>query len=160
MKSIFNTLKYGVTKNEYPVYGQYVNSTGEQLQTYNSDVLVCIDYKLPFVGSTNFFVLEEALSKIQDYSITQQDEIINIKAYNFESKLLIDDVNFPDIQPYNYKHGIEIDDELLYALSFATKFVGDKVLEFIVITPQGILSTDYHKIFFYEKRIYIQRNKI
>ena len=159
MKDIFKLLKVGVTKSDYPIFGQYVNSTGKQLQTYNKSALVCVDYELPFKGSTSFFILENLLSNINDPIIKQKDNIIYIEAENLKSKLIIDDVGFPIVPKYNYNDGLVIDDELLYMLNFATKFVNKEgILNYVVLTDRGIIATDRKRLFCFNNSYNIKNN--
>jgi len=151
MKELLKILKAGVTKNDYPVYGQYIHSTGKQLQTYNKSILACVNYELPFKGSTNFFVIENLLTHLETYDIKQINDSIIISSDNFKSELIIDDVGFPRVKNHNYKKGLFVTEELLYILNIAIKFVGNSYYKYVVITNKGVLATDTHRLFCYNK---------
>ena len=158
MKEILKLLRLGITKSDYPVYGQYLHSTGKQLQTYNKSILVCIDHKLPFKGSTNFFVIENLLTSLENYDIKQDEGNIIVESDKFKSKLIIDDVGFPKIKDYNYKKGLFVTEDLLYILNTAIKFVGDGRYKYVVITNRGVIATDSHKVYCYNKVIDVEQN--
>jgi len=153
---MINTLKLGTTKQDYPVYGQYLHSTGKQVQTYNKEVLVCIDHELPFKGSTNFFVLENYLKN--DYELEQDNDIINVKFENFKSKLVIDYVGFPVINPPVYKNGLIITEELLYMLKYALNFTGNDCYKYVIVTNKGIIATNKQKLIYFNKPLDIKSN--
>lgn len=156
MKDILKVLRLGVTKGDYPVYGQYLHSTGKQLQTYNKSILVCIDHKAQFTGSTNFFVIENLLSNLDTYDIKQEASHIIITSDTLKSDLMIDDVGFPKIKNHSYKKGLFITEELLYILSTAIKFTGDNYYKYVVITNKGIIATDTQRAFCYDKEIDVE----
>ena len=66
MKEYLQILKIATSNKNYPPYASYLHSDGKKIYTCNLSESVCIDYKAPFVGDINFFVLNGILNKSKE----------------------------------------------------------------------------------------------
>jgi len=142
-------LKIGASKNDYPVYCQYVMSKGNYAFTYNNEVFVRVDFPFPWRGSVNIYVLDETLRSLKDnaYNIEQVDDFLRITSGKFKSDIAISSI-VPDDE--KIKPEIEyaiLDKETIESIMAATKFVGGKIYQYIYVDTNNVISTDTSSLF-------------
>uniref|UniRef100_A0A6H1Z961 DNA polymerase n=3 Tax=viral metagenome TaxID=1070528 RepID=A0A6H1Z961_9ZZZZ len=151
-----NLLKVGSSTDTYPIYAQYINSDGKCARTCKDDIFVKVDCSLPFIGSTNIFVLDSILKTLTDYSVTQEGADICIKSGNFNTKLSTMDIPFPNIDEPSIPL-VYIDEEVHLMLKIASQFVSQNdIYENIIITKGGICSTRGTRAFLWNKKFEIE----
>lgn len=142
-------LKIGTSKNDFPVYSQYVMSRGSYAFTYNLDVFVKVNYPFPWKGSVNLYVLEDTLKSLKDaqYNIEQVEDSLVITAGSFKSNIAItsvspdDDKVEPDIEYYT------LDKDVIEFIAQAARFVGGKIHQYIYLGDEDIIATDTESIY-------------
>jgi hypothetical protein len=156
MKDLLNfvkLLKVAVSNDNYPLYSSYLFSDGKTVRTCNNTAYVSLNYKAPFKGCVNFYVLEDILNNIgEDAEYYQKDNQLKIVSGSYENFLNIMDFDFPDL---NLPEGVELIDlteEDLNMWRFATKYCGKESLSPLYVDGEGTLATDGSRIFLNHKK--------
>lgn len=152
MRQFFPILKLGTSNKDFPQYASFLHSDGEHLYTCNMSEAVCINYKAPFKGDVNFFVLSGILNKLGDIHTEQKDSSVFISDETTKHEIVIEDVNFPSdsiIKPdFEY---IPLQQEIVDVLKIAIKYAtGMDVYDKIFIDDNNIISFGHNIIFLRE----------
>lgn len=152
LSKILNILKLGATKETYPTFGSYLISDGETVRTWNGRIYVEMNYKAPFIGATNIYILENILKNITENArVNQSATTLFIEDQNVNAKLeIIENVDIPILEKPDVKT-IEITDEILDDLSLANGFVGgaehEAKYQYIFMGDSFICATDRSRVF-------------
>ena len=144
---VLKLMKHASSKDNYPLYAQYIKSTGGKLITCNNNSYIEMSYKAPFEGCVNIFVLIDTLSMLEgDVVVEDTYEVVTIKAGNFKTDLIKVDMEFPSVELEDVDTTL-VDQDYIETLKYAAKFVGKENLAPLFIDKEGILATDGNKIF-------------
>ena len=144
-------LKAGASKENYPIYAQYLHIEDGFVSTCNDDAYVRVDFDMPFKGNVNLFVLETILKTLPDeYKVKEAGDIIKITAKGRDYKLNTTDLPFPEI-PKPSVECLEIDEGLLSLMKSALSFTGNMEYENVFIDKEGLISTSGQRLIIYEQ---------
>jgi hypothetical protein len=147
-------LKAGTSKENYPLYAQYLHIEDGFVATCNDDAYVKVDFDMPFKGNVNLFVLETILKTLPDeYGVKEGVDIVKINAkgrdYNLNN-IQNNDLPFPEI-PKPDIECLEIDEGLLSLMKSALSFVGNMEYASVYIDDKGLVSTNGQRLLIYEQ---------
>jgi len=150
---ILPVLKMGCRNAEYPLHAKHIISTGTHVITHNGDTFVMIDYKLPFTGGVNIYILNTILKNLSDeYLYDIDDNMLRFFDDNYSAKLVIDQFDLSDFEEFVKKNEEVVSCQLntisYDAIKLACNFTGVDDLKFVVLKDNMILSTNRQKVFF------------
>ena len=144
---VLKLMRHASSKENYPLYAQYIKSTGTKLITCNNNSYIELNYKSPFTGCVNLFVLLDTLNTF-DGNVEVEDgpDDVTIKTGSFKTNLLKVDIDFPHVEEESVDF-TPVDETYIETLKYAIKFVGKENLAPLFIDKDGILASDSNKIF-------------
>lgn len=147
-------LKTAVSNDNYPLYSSYLYSDGKTVRTCNNTSYVCLNYKAPYKGCVNFYILENVLNLIgEDADIEQEGNQLKISSGNYHTTLNIMDFDFPKLEPPKDVELFTLTEEDLNMWRFAIKYTGKESLAPLYVDNIGTLATDGSRIFLNHKKI-------
>ena len=148
MKNLMNILRLAVDK-DFPVYSQYLHSTGKRLQTKSRDNTVDIEAEMPFVGCVKFSVLDSICKMSEHVEFQVVDDFLQVSYGDATAQINIDDVGVPKL-PELSADFIDLDEETVNVIKLAAKFLGRGLYSYICMTNEAIFATDKTRLFFHQ----------
>jgi len=150
-----NILKLSTTKENYPVYGSYINSEDGQVTSSDGDSFIFLNAIFPFEGYINLFLLENILKKSsEDLSMEQVDQELKVKFGNTDTTLnLASELGSPFFSFPDEIDKVSLTEEILDNLKTAISFVGGELPYRSVYFGNGIIcATNQERVFIYENK--------
>jgi len=147
-------LKAGASKENYPLYAQYLHIEDGFVSTCDDSAYVRVGFDMPFKGNVNLFVLETILKTLPDeYTVKEGVDIVKINAkgrdYNLNN-VHNNDLPFPEIPKPKTKL-LEIDEGLLSLMKSALSFVGSMEYASVYVDNKGLIATNGQRLIIYEQ---------
>ena len=144
-------LKAGASKENYPLYAQYLHIDDGFVSTCDDAAYVRVDFDMPFKGNVNLFVLETILKTLPDeYKLEEKGDVIKVNTKKANYKLNNADLPFPEI-PRPPVHLLELDEGLISLMKSALSFVGNMEYESVYLDSKGLVATNGQRLLIYEQ---------
>lgn len=145
-------LKAASSKENYPMYAQFLNVTDEYVSTCDDLSYVRVYFKMPFTGLVNLYVLETILKTLPDeYKVKQKGDKIFALAKGVDYELKTADYDFPVIEVPKEVSMMEVDEGILDVFKLALSFTGELEYESVYVDKDGLLSTTGQRLLMYHQ---------
>jgi len=165
LKEKLNILAVGAKDMEYPMFAQNITFTPDgDVFTCNSDTFVRLsNIDSPFVGTFNFFVLRDVLSKTSELEVVKGSKSYLLKNGNIKYRLNYMPMPVPDLSSSllnseSLRDSVTLTEDLIISIKKAFKFINlsstklpqDEAFSYVYVSNNAVASSDVTSAAFYE----------